>query len=499
MHDVLAVGDEDDIEDDAAAMTEDLGVEPGFYRRIKRVKEGEFRSSDETANSALSRFSESGLVNKDAIRKMEKQISLVSYLGNEPEEKNSVLWWQWKLAIISELPATRLFFMALVIINSVMIGIESGYTDNPEVSHIFETVEFVLVMLFCMEISMKLFGYGLSTFFTDGWNVLDFIIVSASVIEIIVATIYDVDPPSISALRMVRIIRVVRLIGMLERLAVLAAAFMHALEQTFSVMALSLIIVYVFGVFGQQLFHDSAALDAFQEVPVGTCNLTVDYSCYKKEWYATVPSTMLSLFQIMTYDDWAKLTRPVMWTLKGSWVFWTIFVVIGGLGLMNLITAIFIEALLEQTASLQSGKHEKKKRNMLRKLQVCEQAILDFDVNKDGQLSPAELDAVLDMLQKHPDVEAAFEEVGTPVKELQHMISVAEHREDGSIDIMELLNMVQASNMHTIRHSMFELKHRVTKQERQENANIAEVERLMAQLCTKLDQLDATLDVAARG
>merc|ERR1711871_65995 len=149
---------------------------------------------------------------------------------------------------------------------------------------------------------------------------------------------------------MVRIIRVIRLIGMLERLAILANAFMSAAQQTFYVMVLTIIAVYVFGVLGQQLFADNAELAAFEL----SCNTTKYYSCYDSEWYATVPGTMLTLFQIMTWDDWGKVTRPVGEVFPSSWVYWVAFCILGSLGLMNLITAIFIEALLEQTQQAMS-------------------------------------------------------------------------------------------------------------------------------------------------
>jgi len=479
---------DEDEENFDEAVVQDLGVDESLYRRMKRVKKDLDADEhfDEAANKAVSRFSDRG-INTSSI---ESNISLVAYLATEPDVKYSLLWFQWKAAVLSETSTSRFFFMALVMLNSVLIGLEADYAKDKAASHAFEMAEYVLVALFTLELMAKIFGFGVKTFFSDGWNITDFVIVTASVVEIIIAAIFDVETPSLSALRMVRIIRVIRLIGMLERLAILANAFMHAVHQTFYVMVLAIIIVYVFGVFGQQLFADNAELAAWEL----SCNTTKYYSCYQSEWYATVPGTMLSLFQIMTWDDWGKITRPVGEPLPSSWGYWATFCILGSLGLMNLITAIFIEALLEQTQRQGSHSREKKRRKAMRKLQVCEQAILDFDLNHDGRLSPDELDNIIGLLEKYPLVADAFAEVGTPLQDLKAMICFAEHREDGSIDIIELLNMVHSANLPTLRRVMFELKHRVQMQEAKEDAGIAQVGEMVQQLAAQLGSLDKTLD-----
>merc|ERR1711871_531387 len=130
-------------------------------------------------------------------------------------------------------------------------------------------------------------------------------------------------------------LRVIRIIGMFERLATLVEAFIESLKQVAWVACLCLIIFYVFAVLGKELLGDNEQL---QQNPD-----------YNQEWWSTIPNAMLTLFQLMTMDDWANIMRPVGTTLPASWLFTLTFVLLG-ICLMNLIIAIFIDELFKQTS-----------------------------------------------------------------------------------------------------------------------------------------------------
>ena len=131
---------------------------------------------------------------------------------------------------------------------------------------------------------------------------------------------------------------------MLERLATLAQAFIEAGKQVLWVAVLCLVFVYIFAVLGQGLFANSGTLLANPD--------------YRPEFFKNIPMTMLTLFQLMTMDDWANVMRPVGNSLPWSWLYTMVFVMIGSLGLMNLITAVFIEELMTQTRLANKRKEE---------------------------------------------------------------------------------------------------------------------------------------------
>ena len=60
---------------------------------------------------------------------------------------------------------------------------------------------------------------------------------------------------------------------------------------------------------------------------------------------------------------------------------------------MNLLIAIFIDELFKQTEKSDQKKSKAELEIRKRKLEICSQAIMDFDLNGDGELQPVELKA----------------------------------------------------------------------------------------------------------
>lgn len=63
------------------------------------------------------------------------------------------------------------------------------------------------------------------------------------------------------------------------------------------------------------------------------------------------------------------------------------------MALMNLLIAIFIDELFKQTEKSDQKKSKAEIEIRKRKLEICSQAIMDFDLNGDGELQPSELKA----------------------------------------------------------------------------------------------------------
>jgi len=270
---------------------------------------------------------------------------------------------------------------------------------------------------------------------------------------------------------------------MLERLATLAQAFIEAGKQVLWVAVLCLVFVYIFAVLGHGLFSDSPTL-------LANAN-------YRPEFFANIPMTMLTLFQLMTMDDWANVMRPVGNSMPWSWLYTMIFVMVGSLGLMNLITAVFIEELMTQTRLANKRKEESTVLEKEQKLAMCREAIKDFDNNKDGKLSPEELRDVLSQLETDPLLAETFKEVGVPVSSLKAHIAIAEQH-DGYIDIDTLLNMVETASVPTLRRDIFELRYRIFQHERRSLGALHMLHKTVKECVEKIMIIDNTLNGVRR-
>lgn len=176
---------------------------------------------------------------------------------------------------------------SLVIVNALTIGIAADAPEGWSGEGFIAFLEILLITIFTTELALRMFGLG-SAFWEDSWNWLDFFVISASIIEPIIASASGTEGGFLSQFRLLRVLRVVRLVGMFEKLANLVEAFWEALKCAAWVGILCFVIFYVFAVMAKSLFHNDEKLRASPD--------------YQEEWFRNIPCSLLSLFQLMTMD-----------------------------------------------------------------------------------------------------------------------------------------------------------------------------------------------------
>ena len=66
------------------------------------------------------------------------------------------------------------------------------------------------------------------------------------------------------------------------------------------------------------------------------------------EHFGDLPQSLLSLFQVMTGDDWANVIRPVTDEHPAAWVFFIVYILVSTYIVLNLFIAVAVEALEKQ-------------------------------------------------------------------------------------------------------------------------------------------------------
>ncbi len=64
------------------------------------------------------------------------------------------------------------------------------------------------------------------------------------------------------------------------------------------------------------------------------------------DYFGTFDKSVLTLFQIMTFDSWKAVARQTMEKVPYSWILFVLWVLISGFVIMNLIIAIICESLV---------------------------------------------------------------------------------------------------------------------------------------------------------
>jgi len=209
--------------------------------------------------------------------------------------------------------------IALILINAVILGLETSKSVMAAVGGLLHTLDKIILSVFVIEILIKLFAYRLA-FFRNPWNVFDFFVVGIALI------------PATGPFAVLRVLRLLRLISMVPKLRFIVQALLAAIPGILSILGLLLIVFYVFAIVAHGLFSET-----------------------HPEWFGTLGATLYTLFQVMTLESWSMgISRPVMEEHPWAGVFFVVFILIATFTMLNLFIALIVDAM----QSLQREHHK---------------------------------------------------------------------------------------------------------------------------------------------
>lgn len=224
-----------------------------------------------------------------------------------------------KAAAIVENPKFTRFIIFLILLNAVTLGLESSHVLDKDTvyNRTILMIDHVVVAIFCIELLLKMFAYRWS-FWREGWNIFDFIIVAVSVIPV---------TESFSVIRTLRVFRLLRLISVVPQMRRVVSALFHALPGMGSVVAVLLVIVYVAAILATQIFgsHPDPLIH---------------------ELFGDLSNSMFTMFQLITMENWPDgVAKPTMAYFKWAWVFFIPFIIVTSFTVLNLFIGIIVDAL----------------------------------------------------------------------------------------------------------------------------------------------------------
>jgi len=216
--------------------------------------------------------------------------------------------------------------MAVIVINAVVIGLETSPAIMASFGPILIALDEIAITIFVIEILLKLLVYRFG-FFRSGWNIFDFIIVSAALLPL---------GGNFAILRALRIVRAFRLISAMPKMRQVVQGLLSAIPSMGSVILLLGLIFYVAAVMATKLFGGSFP-----------------------QWFGTVGESFYSLFQIMTLESWSMgIVRPIMEVYPWAWAFFVPFVLVTSFVVLNLFIAIIVNAMHEEADEEQSAQRD---------------------------------------------------------------------------------------------------------------------------------------------
>jgi len=229
---------------------------------------------------------------------------------NKPNEQSSL---QARVRAWIEQPRIQNCIMVLIVINAIILGLETEASIMASVGEILVAMDHVILTVFVVEILLRIYAHRFS-FFRDPWSIFDFIVVAIALI-----------PASgpFAVLRALRVLRVLRLLTLVPSMRRVVGALLASIPGLGSIALVLLLIYYVFAVMATKLFGGSFP-----------------------QWFGSIGESLYSLFQIMTLESWSMgIVRPVMEVHPNAWIFFVPFILIATFTMLNLFIAIIVNAM----------------------------------------------------------------------------------------------------------------------------------------------------------
>jgi voltage-gated sodium channel len=254
---------------------------------------------------------------------------------------------QQKIQKIVAAPLFEYSIIALILLNAVILGLETSTKLVTAYGSWFELGHQLILAAFIIEALLKISAVvpRLKLYFGNGWNLFDF--------SIIVLSLLPATGELAMVARLARLLRVLRLITVIPELRLIVATLISSISSMGNIMLLMSIIFYIYAIAGFHLFHQHDPLH-----------------------WGTLGISLLSLFRIVTLEDWTDIMYTAMEAQPFAWMYFVSFVVMGTFVIINLFIAVVINNLDDAKAEqLKELRKPVSREDLLQELEDTQQAI----------------------------------------------------------------------------------------------------------------------------
>ncbi|KAK3239743.1 hypothetical protein CYMTET_50353 [Cymbomonas tetramitiformis] len=323
-------------------------------------------------------------------------------------------------AVVSKDWRFETWALVVIIFNACWIGVDVDY--NPEnndeskvPSDVFVAVDNVFCVCFTSEIIIRLLAYKKAAdFFKDPvlkyWNLFDLTLVLMMVVETWILGVAggELDLSKLSTLRLMRLLRISRVFRMVPELGMMVKSMAAAIRSVSSTFVLIIGIMYVFGIIFTQWGKNS------NKTP---------HDIDMEEYFGNIPSSFLTLMQILVFDDTFMIIRACMDDTPYIGWLCILFMIIGAFTILNMLIGVLCEVVADTTTT------EKEK---ILRVKVNEE-VAHMDEDGSGTISRKEFEGVgIPLLEK----------IGLSRESLESAFDIIDIDKSGDVHLHEFVTML---------------------------------------------------------
>ena len=222
----------------------------------------------------------------------------------------------------------ELFVVAVIIASALLVGVKTY--DIPTASQrILSWLDVLITVFFLVEIGIRFIAEPHKpAFFRNPWNLFDTLVVAVSLIPI-----ENSDMALVA--RLVRVFRVLRMVSIVPELRMLLSSLVKALPQLGYVVLLMFIIFYIYAAIGATLFE-----------------------AINPALWGDIAISMLTLFRVMTFEDWTDVMYETMAVYPLSWFYYLSFIFFTAFAFLNMVIGIVVNVMNVENEKLLKAQAE---------------------------------------------------------------------------------------------------------------------------------------------
>jgi voltage-gated sodium channel len=224
--------------------------------------------------------------------------------------------------------AFELFVVGVIIFSALIIGVHT-YPLPENLLTAMRIMDWGITAFFLVEITIRFLGEERKRdFFKSAWNIFDTLIVTVSLIPVEGSEVALIG-------RLIRIFRVLRMVSIIPELRILMNSLIKALPQLGYVLILMFIIFYIYAAVGSTFFAD-----------------------INPELWGDIAVSLLTLFRVMTFEDWTDVMYETMETYPLSWIYYLTFIFFTAFAFLNMVIGIVVNVMNEENELAKRLEHD---------------------------------------------------------------------------------------------------------------------------------------------
>lgn len=272
--------------------------------------------------------------------------------------------------------------------NAVNIGVEQAFRIRDDESEAVTVLEHVFLSIYLVELILQFYAFNSACFY-DSWVVFDLVLVVTGVIaQWIVQPVFGSGSKFaplmvLRAARLMRLAQTIRLLIKFKELWILVRGLLSSAQTMLYTILLLFVILYILSLLGVELLQQHPQAYGPDRDP--------EFARTTAQYFGSLPVAMVTLIQFVCLDNVALIYGPLV--KRDPWliIYFVSVILVVGIVVMNLVTAVIVNSALEQTAQdkdMVKSLEDERRKLVLKDLR---RVFLRLDKDGSGEVSRVEI------------------------------------------------------------------------------------------------------------